>query len=687
MLVFEDLHWADAVLLDFIDLLVDRTRDAPLLVVCTARPELLEQRPFLGGGKTNALTLLLQPLADDEVGTLIDHLIDPTLVAPDAREQLLERTAGNALFAQEYVRALVEAGLTGAAALPDTIQGIIAARLDALSREEKSLLQDAAVIGEPSWDGALQVLGARDVAATDALIERLDRKQLLRRQRRSTIAGENQLRFAHSLIREVAYAQLTRPERARRHQAAADWIVSRAERGDTAELIAHHLTTALEIDRQLERPDPDLVGRARDALLAATRQAAARHDHAAAIQHAGAALDLEPSADARAELLAARATAGYHRGERSVETLDEARVACIGAGRLDIAVRISVLIYLLLVRSSGATPELERRVDESIELAAALPPCLDAADAIAARAFVFDISGRTDAAMAVLAGPIADARAARHEEAEAILQGARGTVRAGAGDLEGITDLREAYEVLDRYANPRASTRAHNIGLALLSIGLPEEAVEMLAEALAWARRVGSVLDETGTGAVMAEAAWVLGDTAEAERLAGVTAASSVDPIDGLEARCVVGFLVVDRDPAAALAVAEAGLVQMEGSDWPEVAIVVHTLRACAFDRLDDPRVHAALDGLVDVWHRAPATLSTIFLAQAADVFARRGREHDLAAAAATLPVTSVRAAIELLVARRYAEAADVFAAIPMVPMRDAARRLATSAASLADRG
>ena len=168
------------------------------------------------------------------MGTLIDHLIDPTLVAPDAREQLLERTAGNALFAQEYVRALVEAGLTGAAALPDTIQGIIAARLDALSREEKSLLQDAAVIGEPSWDGALQALGARDVAATDALIERLDRKQLLRRQRRSTIAGENQLRFAHSLIREVAYAQLTRPERARRHQAAADWIVSRAERGDTA---------------------------------------------------------------------------------------------------------------------------------------------------------------------------------------------------------------------------------------------------------------------------------------------------------------------------------------------------------------------------------------------------------------------------------------------------------------------
>ena len=149
----------------------------------------------------------------------------------------------------------------------------------------------------------------------------------------------------------------------------------------------------------------------------------------------------------------------------------------------------------------------------------------------------------------------------------------------------------------------------------------------------------------------------------------------------------MVGFLVVDRDPAAALAVAEAGLVQMEGSDWPEVAIVVHTLRACAFDRLDDPRVHAALDGLVDVWHRAPATLSTIFLAQAADVFARRGREHDLAAAAATLPVTSVRAAIELLVARRYAEAADAFAAIPMVPMRDAARRLATSAASAADRG
>ena len=103
-----------------------------------------------GGGKTNALTLLLQPLADDEVGTLIDHLIDPTLVTPDAREQLLDRTAGNALFAQEYVRALVEAGLTGAAALPDTIQGIIAARLTACRGRRSGSPEHAQVLaGDP----------------------------------------------------------------------------------------------------------------------------------------------------------------------------------------------------------------------------------------------------------------------------------------------------------------------------------------------------------------------------------------------------------------------------------------------------------------------------------------------------------------------------------------------------------
>jgi class 3 adenylate cyclase len=679
VLVFEDLQWADPVLLDFIDHLVDRTRDVPLLVVCTTRPELLEQRPAWGGGKTNALTLLLQPLVDEEVEALIDHLIDPTLLTTDAREQLLERTAGNALFAQEYVRALVDAGATGAAALPDTIQGIIAARLDGLSREEKSLLQDAAVIGDPSWDGALHVLGGRDMASTDALIDRLDRKQLLRRQRRSTIAGENQLRFAHSLIRDVAYGQLTRPERARRHLAAADWIASRAERSDTAELIAHHLVTALEIDRQLEVPDRQLAARTGAALLAATRQAAARNDHAAAMAHATAALELVPTDDARAELLALRAAAGYHRGERSMEAFVEARDACLAVGRVEDAVRVSIMRGTAILRGSGPTPEHAGVVHDTLELAATLPPSPVVAEAIAAQSFLLDITGRTAEAIEMLGPHIAAADAADEEMAAAFLHSQRGTARISAGDLDGLEELRSSYAVLNRLGHPRAGSRGQNIGLALLATGYPRGARTMLLEAAAWARRVGSTMDEGAVTCLLAETEWVLGDADEALRLADAVVSGGVDQVDIMEAATLRAFALLDQAPAAGLQTAEEGVARYADADWFELLISVQALRVCALDRLGDQGVQTALDDLVEVWHRAPATLSGFFLATAADAFARHNRHDDLGRVLDTIPDSPLRSAVRLLAEARYAEAADAFADIPMVPMRNRARLLAAS--------
>jgi len=178
---------------------------------------------------------------------------------------------------------LVERG-ADASALPETVQGIIAARLDALSSQEKSLLQDAAVIGRTVWLGALCALGERDRAEADELVFRLERKQLLRRARRSSVAAETELSFAHSLIEEVAYAQLTRPQRAERHERAAAWVERLAgDRDDRAELVAHHLTAALELRDALGQNTSALRARTLAALVAAARQAAARHDPAATI--------------------------------------------------------------------------------------------------------------------------------------------------------------------------------------------------------------------------------------------------------------------------------------------------------------------------------------------------------------------------------------------------------------------
>ena len=211
VLVVEDLHWADDALLDFVDGLVDRVRDVPLLVT-TARPRVVPERRQPGrGGKINALTIGLDPLSSEHTTALIGEIIDRSLLPADAEAVLLERAGGNPLYAQEYVRALVERG--AGSELPETVQGIIAARLDGLSAAEKSLLQDAAVIGATLWLGAACALGERDRSDADDLTMRLERKQLVRRNRRSSIAGEVEFSFTHALIREVAYSQLPRAAR------------------------------------------------------------------------------------------------------------------------------------------------------------------------------------------------------------------------------------------------------------------------------------------------------------------------------------------------------------------------------------------------------------------------------------------------------------------------------------------
>src|SRR5581483_6814836 len=219
VLVFEDLHWADDGLLDFIDHLVDWASGVPLLVVCSARPELVERRPTWGGGKLNATTLALAPLGEEDSARLVAALLDQALLPADLQRVLLDRSAGNPLYAEQYVRMLVDRGFlvrgdggwTLARAdelpLPETLQGIIAARLDGLEREEKQLLQSASVIGKVFWLGALD--GARRTRPElERILHLLERKGFVRRERRSSVADEIEYAFTHALVRDVAYAQI-----------------------------------------------------------------------------------------------------------------------------------------------------------------------------------------------------------------------------------------------------------------------------------------------------------------------------------------------------------------------------------------------------------------------------------------------------------------------------------------------
>ena len=152
VLVFEDLHWADDGLLDFVDHLADWATTVPLLIVGTARPELLDRRPGWGGGKRNAFTLSIGALSDDETAVLLQRLLDRAVLDADTQQAVLQRAEGNPLYAEEYARMLAEHE-GGRSALPETVQGLIAARIDGLAPAEKALLQDASVIGKVFWPG------------------------------------------------------------------------------------------------------------------------------------------------------------------------------------------------------------------------------------------------------------------------------------------------------------------------------------------------------------------------------------------------------------------------------------------------------------------------------------------------------------------------------------------------------
>src|SRR5919199_164028 len=252
VLVFEDLHWADAALLSFLEHLAEWTEGVPLLVLCTARPELYEQHPTFGANARNAQRINLSPLTDAETARLLAALLEGGVLPAETQQALLERAGGNPLYAEEFVRLLADRGeFAGAAEVPESVQALIAARLDTLSPERKSLLQDAAVLGKVFWAGALAEMGDRELREVELALHELARKELVRPARSSSMEGEAQYGFWHLLVRDVCYAQIPRAARATRHRAAADWIERQAgERAeDLADVLAHHYLQALKLTR------------------------------------------------------------------------------------------------------------------------------------------------------------------------------------------------------------------------------------------------------------------------------------------------------------------------------------------------------------------------------------------------------------------------------------------------------
>jgi class 3 adenylate cyclase len=327
VLVFDDLHWADESLLDFVDHLVDWATSVPLLVVCTARPELLSRRPGWGGGKPNAATISLSPLSDDDTARLVHGLLERALLPAEVQSTLIERAGGNPLYAEEFARMVdeLDSADEGEIRLPESVQGIIAARLDALPLEEKQLLQDAAIVGKVFWLGSLALIGNRDRLEAEQLLHSLERKEFVRRERRSSVGDDSQYAFRHILVRDVAYSQIPRAARAEKHERAAAWIESLGRPDDQAEMLAHHFLSALEFARATGEEPRDITDRARTALRAAGDRALALSSFDSAARFYDAALDLSPADDPeRAYLLLGYGKARYELEVEGDDALLEA---------------------------------------------------------------------------------------------------------------------------------------------------------------------------------------------------------------------------------------------------------------------------------------------------------------------------------------------------------------------------
>ncbi len=263
VLVLEDIHWADEGLLDFIEFL-SRWAEAPIMLLCLARHELLERRPTWGGGMPNAATIVLEPLDAAESRRLLEGLLGGQL-ADDLRDRVVEVADGNPLFAEELIRLLVDRGVlrfTDGAweqvrpleeiEIPMTIQALLAARLDSLPAEEKGLSQDAAVVGRIFWDRVVAHLSGRELAATSGLLRRLRAKELVVTREPSSLGEAAEFSFRHVLIRDVAYESLPKTERARKHRAVAQWAEERLgeRREELVELLASHYASALRYEEE-----------------------------------------------------------------------------------------------------------------------------------------------------------------------------------------------------------------------------------------------------------------------------------------------------------------------------------------------------------------------------------------------------------------------------------------------------
>jgi class 3 adenylate cyclase/tetratricopeptide (TPR) repeat protein len=373
--VFDDLHWAEPTFLDLIDHVADWSRDAPILLVCIARPELLDRRPTWSGGKLNATTVLLEPLTADETDRLIERLIGDSALAEPLRARIREAAEGNPLFVEQML-AMVAESPNGDVVVPPTIQALLAARLDQLDPSERGVLERGAVEGKIFHRGGVEALAPEEPDVPTRLMA-LVRKELVRPDR-TQLPGDDAFRFRHLLIRDAAYDGLPKAARAELHERFAAWLEGHGrDLIELDEIVGYHLEQAhrYRVELGIRGPETEaLARRAAEPLAAAGERAALRLDASAAVALYGRALALAPDDPSAFErelrLIRLRMDTGDVAGAVSqAEALVE-KVQRDGDGRRTLRARLA-RAHIGYLAEPAPAEEVSRLVEEALELFAA----------------------------------------------------------------------------------------------------------------------------------------------------------------------------------------------------------------------------------------------------------------------------------------------------------------------------